>query len=344
MLNTTPIISSSLKEYLFNHSYSSESSIEPAGSAGSSRLYYRIKDYDKSCILQVNEKNKKSSSEFDDFISLGKFFRSKSIPVPKIYAIDKENLQVLIEDLGKKTLLSYAEPSKPLSGNVRILYQDVIRKLVLMQEASVSVFLDRPSLASKKMDYNALKWESDYFIENYLMRYKGVQKIPTFLQEWFFTVANSVDSHPKVLMHRDFQSQNIMIQPNSEIVFIDYQGARRGSMYYDLASLLWDPYVSLPIPLIRDFFDYWVVEYLESHSFSKEESWRSFLEASLQRLMQALGAYCFLTNVKGKTQFETYIKVGEKRLLELLELLKIELSSIHKESHDYLKEQLSKTL
>ena len=58
-------------------------------------------------------------------------------------------------------------------------------------------------------------------------------------------LAESVDSFPKAVVHRDFQSQNIMITRNGTPRLIDYQGARMGPPAYDLASILWDPYYRL---------------------------------------------------------------------------------------------------
>ena len=105
-----------------------------------------------------------------------------------------------------------------------------------------------------------------------------------------------------------------MIRPNSEIVFVDYQGARRGSMFYDIASLLWDPYVCLPLDMVKDFFEYWRFQYKGAKIYTKEDAWESFVHASLQRVMQALGAYCFLSKTKGIQKFEQYIEPGKKQL------------------------------
>ena len=54
-----------------------------------------------------------------------------------------------------------------------------------------------------------------------------------------------MDAHEKSILHRDFQSQNLMVKPDGTVHVIDYQGSRMGSVYYDLASLLLDPYVGL---------------------------------------------------------------------------------------------------
>jgi len=85
-------------------------------------------------------------------------------------------------------------------------------------------------------------------------------------------------------------------------------------MFYDIASLLWDPYVSLPLDLVKDFFEYWRFQYKGAKIYTKEDAWESFVHASLQRVMQALGAYCFLSKVKGIQKFEQYIEPGKKQL------------------------------
>lgn len=338
MLRINKIISSDIKSFLLSHGYTEDSNVEAAGAAGSGRLYYRIKQYDRSAILQVNST---ADEDFNNFVSFGTFFFNIKLPVPRIYCVDKKNAQVLMEDLGNRSLYDYTLPEEPLSGNVRILYQDVIQSLIRFQEASSSVFMAKPDLGARKFDYASLKWETDYFSTNFLKRFANVQEIPSYVQEFFSTLACSVDSHQKVLMHRDFQSQNIMIRPNSEIAFVDFQGARRGSMYYDLASLLFDPYTSLPLFLVIDFFEYWQIEYRVNKSFSKDESWVSFLEAGLQRIMQALGAYCFLSKEKGLKQFEQFIEPGKKQLIEILNLYQDVAPDIHQQARIFLKDKLS---
>ena len=61
----------------------------------------------------------------------------------------------------------------------------------------------------------------------------------------------------------------------------------RGAMFYDLASLLWDPYVELSLTEIKDFFEYWRVSYRETKTYTKDDAWEAFIHASLQRVMQA---------------------------------------------------------
>lgn len=314
-MNTVELnISDDIKKFLLSHGYAEDFSVTPIAGAGSGRKYYRIQSGSRVSVLQESAK---VDDDFKRFVDFSKTFRDFGLPVPRVYAVDESACQVLQEDMGTQTLLDDVLSDGKFSGSTRILYQEVIDTLNKWQKASSSLFASRTDLWLRRFDYAALKWETDYFTENYLKAYKGFAEIPDCMSHFFATLALVVDAQPKVLMHRDFQSQNIMVKPNSEIAFVDFQGARRGSMYYDLASLLWDPYVSMPVSMVKDFFDYWYHSSSKVKDFSKEEAWEAFLLASLQRVMQAMGAYCFLSKVKKIEKFEKYIEPGRIRLKEV---------------------------
>ncbi len=304
-------ISEKIKGYLSSHGYAADFSIETIAGAGSGRRYYRISSGERSSVLQVSAE---VNDDFKKFVEYSQVFKAEGLPVPKLFSVDEDSAQILQEDLGNRRLLDDVSPDKPQSGSVRILYPEVIEALIHWQNASQSLFSSHTDLWLRRFDFAALKWETDYFTDNYLKAHCGIDDIPDYVRNFYSLLAVSVDAQTKVLMHRDFQSQNIMIRPNSEIVFVDYQGARRGSMFYDIASLLWDPYVGLPLDMVKDFFEYWRFQYKGAKIYTKEDAWESFIHASLQRVMQALGAYCFLSKTKGIQKFEQYIEPGKKQL------------------------------
>ena len=132
-----------------------------------------------------------------------------------------------------------------------------------------------------------------------------------------------------------------MVRPNSEIAFVDFQGARRGSAFYDIASLLWDPYVCLPLPMIKDFFEYWRMQNKRVQAYTKEDAWGSFVHASLQRVMQALGAYCFLSKVKGIKKFEQFIEPGKHQLKVLLAEFSLIVKATEPEAIEFMDKALA---
>jgi aminoglycoside/choline kinase family phosphotransferase len=115
------------------------------------------------------------------------------------------------------------------------------------------------------------------------------------------------------LIHRDFQSQNIIIH-NGQPYFIDFQGMRPGLAEYDLASLLYDPYVRLTKSERTQLFDI----YREAAQVSAPAFFEKFQFCAMQRLMQALGAYAYLGLVKKNRAFLAHIPPALESLGEIL--------------------------
>ena len=145
------------------------------------------------------------------------------------------------------------------------------------------------------------------------------------LEKEFHRLAQKVDGCPKAVIHRDFQCQNIMITAGGIPRVIDFQGARMAPPAYDVASILWDPYHRLDDGVRERLVDYYVSE-MKRHSagFSETSFRESLIPCRLQRHMQALGAYGFLSVVKGKKYFLKHIP-------EALRLLKEETAAAKKD-------------
>lgn len=341
MLEAAAQISNKVKSYLFSNGFKPNSSLEIAGSAGSSRCYYRVKEGEKSLIIQTNEA---ANEDFKNYAKFSSILLGIDVKVPKIFCKDTVAAQLVIEDFGSKSLFDEVAPcNDSRRASAFILYDHVISELIKMQVASGDVFNSYPEIARyRKFDYAALKWESEYFNENYVKKFLGrEQGLPEHVVGALATIACAVDMQPRVLMHRDFQSQNIMLMDDASVGFIDFQGLRRGSQYYDLASLLWDPYVMLPLDMVEHFFRKWCKHYPGTSGYSDEELWGAFLAASLQRLMQALGAYCFLSQTKKIEKFAQYIAPGRARLIEVFKLYNEYSPSSNSVANQYLRDVLS---
>ncbi len=324
-----PPVSEKINAFLFSHGYDDSSSWQLAGSAGSGRKYYRISGASRTAILQVSAS---VNEDFDRFVRFGKVFHAHHLPVPRIYAVDETAAQILMQDIGIETLF---EKMKKDEASIEY-YPEVIQSLVNFQNASSSVFSALPELGERRFGYDILKWETSYFSKNYLKKHCGITEIPQAVEEFFSVLACAVDAHSKVLMHRDFQSQNILLGKNGKVGFVDFQGAYHGSLFYDLASLLWDPYIQFPVATVRRMFDFWKNEQALCNDFSTRECWVSFLEASLQRVMQAIGAYCFLSKEKQIESFEQFIEPGVAQLKALLTLYREESVELNPEIYSFL--------
>jgi len=158
------------------------------------------------------------------------------------------------------------------------------------------------------------QWERDYFRDHFVREVCGIELESAFereLEAELSSLAERLSAGIRCLVHRDLQSQNVMILDGKPF-FIDFQGTRFGSPFYDLGSLLCDPYVDFSGSEQDELLSfYYELSKWDLDSFSFLNYFR---EASAQRLMQALGAYGFLGLKKGLKGYLEHIPIGLRNL------------------------------
>lgn len=284
--------------------------IAPLTQGGSDRVFYRVRYDGGTCVLCMGG----NREELGYYIDIGESFAALGIPVPKFIRHSLEEGYVLMEDAGELSLCDKTRKSQ--NGEETFLqYRKVLRELFKIQSLDLHKC---PRLSERPFDYKYLRWETTYFRENMLERFCGLT-VDSKLEQELHLLAKRVAGEPLYPMHRDFQSQNIFIR-GEEVVFLDFQGARIGHLFYDVASLLKDPYVNLPREIQNRLLDDYYA-FLRDNRFvpySPDEFLQQFLRISMQRLMQALGAYGFLGLVKGKKKFLQYIPAALGLLTDTL--------------------------
>jgi len=197
-------------------------------------------------------------------------------------------------------------------------YEQVVDHLLALQAVTESARTDCPLAVDRTLDLDQLRWETTYFRECFLQGHLALSGNDlTGLDVEFAALAAVVAKAPLTLMHRDFQSQNILIQ-GAQVRLVDYQGLRLGPVAYDLASLVWDPYVDLPRKLRQQL----VTRFAAGCTVAAPETVLAMtVTAGLQRVMQALGAFGFLGHAKGKTEFLGHIPAAMANLCLLLQEL-----------------------
>lgn len=289
------------------------------GTGGSDRKYYRFNDTEKSAVLMVCSLD---DPDFERHIEYTEFFRRHSLPVPEMFSADKTQKQALFEDLGDLSLYSWLKCRRGPEVTEDI-YSKLLDILVKLHTAVSRKSAECQLLCSRVFDYKHLRWETSYFLERFVAGIAGITiRDELRLQAELRMLAKSVVSFPKAIVHRDFQSQNIMINRDGTPRLIDYQGARVGPPAYDLASVLWDPYFRLE----EDMRERLVCSYIEKiraglssdvdSDFVEDKFRHSLLLCRLQRHMQALGAYGFLSKVKGKKYFLKHIPQAMEYLVK----------------------------
>lgn len=304
-----------LAKFLARYGFGPDCAISLAGTAGSRRVYFRLQEGLRTFIVLVSPPD---DADFGRFLRITQFYRLMDFPVPMVFCIDDAAHQVILEDLGDQRLYDLVKKGEPPLE----LYRKVIHQLVDLQTRCFQRHQECPDIRSRLFDEHDLLWETDYYAVQYLQGYRGIApgaEAKARQDALFHELARKVDAQPKSIMHRDFQSQNLMIQFDGSVRVIDYQGSRLGSVYYDLASLLLDPYLLLGDADIEELLRYYHAKSLNPLAF--EDMFHQFLLAASQRVMQALGAYCFLSRVKGLTPFAEHIGPGERRLRWVMDRL-----------------------
>lgn len=177
-------------------------------------------------------------------------------------------------------------------------------------------------LQARIFDYDYLRWETTYFLDRFVrgLRTLEIENRPA-LDDELHRLAQAVFEKPRVIIHRDFQCQNIMVHAGGPRI-IDYQGARMAPPAYDIASVLWDPYYRLDDAIRGRLLAYYLDEMsgARAPAFDERAFRESLVACRLQRHMQALGAYGFLSG-KGKTYFLKHVP-------EALRLLKADVAEV----------------
>ena len=274
--------------------------VSPVGDGGSNRQFFRVATKEGSLVLMLDA----DRSSLSRYIRIAHLLSRSGVAVPRIF---QENVKlgfVLLEDVGDESLSSFVKRAG-VSGR-RNIYLYVIDVLVAMEKD-----VDTSSLPI--FGRENLFQETEYFAREFIEKTVGLS-VPGGVWGDFSRLVRLVSSTPVGFMHRDFQSENIFIKSGA-IRLLDFQSACRGPAFYDVASLLFDPYVFLPIPEIDFLFRYYQTLSQPDFPFVEE----AFYLTCIQRLLQALGAYGYLGNGMGKTRFLGFISPALSRLQYLLE-------------------------
>lgn len=283
--------------------------VEEIHKGGSDRRYFRLTPDIHSFIFSQYGPENPDNPRFAQHTD---YLAGHGVPVPRIFARDPENHRLWIEDLGSRDLWSYREEDWRVIR--RPLYEAAIRAVArihaIRKEDAGSE--DRPPLGPE-FDVALYLWEQDYFFTRFAAQFSAAspEVIASVRQDpSLATLRSELASLPRSLIHRDFQSQNIVIKDGAP-VFIDYQGLRYGLGEYDLASLIYDPYVPMTSAQREELIQF------ASSLYSKPNFRALLLRCACQRLMQCLGAYGFLGLVKQKRSFLVHIRPAVQNLWEV---------------------------
>lgn len=284
--------------------------------SGSRRRYCRLTSGGIS-LIGVTGTDK---DENRAFIALAKHFRSKGIRVPEVYAVSEDGMCYLQQDLGDRLLydaLADARAAGEYDPLQRDLLLRAISALPSIQVEGARGLDFSVCYPTASFDARTVDFDLNYFKYCYL-KPSPVEFNEERLQDDFDRLREDLLSEiPDTFMYRDFQARNIMLH-EGDLWFIDFQGGRRGPVYYDVASFVWQARARYPEDLKRALVDTYL-DALEKYMEVDRDAFRSRLRTFvLFRTLQVLGAYGFRGMIEKRAHFLESIPYALENLRELL--------------------------
>lgn len=214
------------------------SDLQPVAGDASFRRYFRVQTASRPVIVCASPPAQEKNSEF---LAVRHLLEHAGVRVPALYAADNRRGYFLLEDLGDALLLPALTDAA-----VEDLYRRARQMLVSLATARVP--RSGPGALSA---YSAdlLRREMDLFPTWFVRRLldAGAEQPPLELFDALSArLLQSAADQPRVLVHRDFHSRNLMLLPGGRLATIDFQDAVMGPLTYDAVSLFKDCYVRWP--------------------------------------------------------------------------------------------------
>ena len=292
-------------ESLFKQ-YTGAAPVEKAALTGSAshRRYYRLTGADGRTLIGVEGTD---ADENRAFLTIDRHFASKGINVPEVVAVD--GLCYLQEDLGSTVLydaLAQGRASGDYSPEEVALLRKTLAALPKIQVEGArgldfSVCYPQPSFDARMVDFDLNYFKYDF------LKLSGLEFNEVFLQDDFDRLRADLLAEPSdTFLYRDFNARNVMLV-DGEPWFIDFQGGRRGPVYYDVASFLWQARARYPEALREELLQVYL-DALRAYGPVDEEHFRERLRLFiLFRMLQVLGCYGYRGLWEGNPAFSSSI-------------------------------------
>ena len=249
--------------------------MEPIQKGASGRTIIRISPDDYPSFIGIHYTLERSDNA--NFLPVAEFLKEAGLNIPEVLYDNTRRQVALIEDLGDQDLLSLKDtPFEERETYYRSAFEQLDKLLYTRPPKDFDL---QPTF-----DEPLYRWEQEYFFEHFIATHLGRDSSTLSEDPILQGLAKRLGATAPHMVHRDFQSQNLMLNNNTTYL-IDFQGLRMGRQEYDLASLLYDPYMNHSSEDRRKLLELW-------EEVCEEEPIEPILkDCAAQRLMQSLGAF-----------------------------------------------------
>lgn len=291
-----------LQDLIKNYFHSQTFDYQLLSPAGSNRRYYRA--VCEGCSIIAVEGT--SQTENRAFIDMAQRFFRSGLNVPQLYAHTADFMCYIQQDLGDELLFNHLDDES--------LLQQTIRLLAHFQKVADSVIDYSVCYPQPQFNRRSVLWDLNYWKYCFL-KPSGIDFEEDRLEDDFEHLADRLTAvREQAFMYRDFQSRNVMISDGKPF-FIDFQGGRRGPIYYDLASFLWQAKAGFSPEQRLSLINIYKAEWGSALPADFDDTLRYFV---LFRTLQVLGAYGYRGWFEHKPHFIQSIPHAIANLRELL--------------------------
>lgn len=293
---------------------------------GSNRVYYRM-----SGAVTVLGAIGTSVAENRAFVALSKAFMASGVAAPEVLAVSADELCYLQEDLGDVVLYASLAAARE-RGAFEVGEIECLCRVV---EALPRIQFEIPkhfdfSLCYPTSDFNerTVMWDLNYFKYCFL-KGVGIEFNEDVLEDEFVKMtALLLSDNDNVFLYRDFQSRNVMLK-DGEPCFIDFQGGRRGPVYYDIASFIGQARAKYTAEAVNAMIEAYLRALAHYKSVDRAHFMKMLQLFRIFRLLQNLGAYGYRGLFERKKAFVESIPAALAQLQQQLELLEGEFPYIN---------------
>lgn len=309
------MITEELKKLYTAYTGHEPESIEEMPASGSNRRYFRLKGTPNligACGENIEENRA--------FLYMAEHFRRQGLPVPQVFIKSNDDIYYLQEDLGDTLLFNAIEKGRKtgiFSEDEKQLLRKTLRLLPAVQFTGAEGMDFSYCYPQAEFNRRSILWDLNYFKYCFL-KATGLDFQEDRLEDDFQKMADVLlCSSSATFMYRDFQSRNVLIK-DGEPRFIDFQGGRKGPVYYDVASFLWQAKANYPDSLRQELLHEYI-DALRKYQPVDEACFMTRLRHFvLFRTMQVLGAYGFRGYFEKKPHFIQSVPFAIENLRQLL--------------------------
>lgn len=309
----TDILKNLFKEYTGRGAQS----VVELPSSGSHRRYFRLSGGDVSLIGVIGTCREENNA----FIVEAKHFAEQGIRVPKVFLVSEDGMCYIQEDLGSVLLydaIKQGRENGEYSSYERGLLCRTIEKLPKIQFKGAKGLDFNVCYPDPAFDGRMVMYDLNYFKYCFL-KATGLEFSESLLQDDFEKLREDLtEDCGETFMYRDFQARNVMLK-DDQPYFIDFQGGRKGPIYYDVASFIWQARARYPEDLKNELVQTYLRALKSFVEVDEEKFYEKLRLFVLFRTLQVLGAYGFRGYFEKKPHFLESVPFALSSLRKLLQ-------------------------